>query len=75
MVMGFGVARTTNIFLCLVTAESSNGQEELSYVDLSLNPERYTGYSGHSPQRIWKAIYHENCFRCVNFMCGLEGAP
>ena len=34
----------------------------LSYVDLSLNPERYTGYAGSSAERIWKAIYRENCF-------------
>ncbi|XP_065919242.1 ERO1-like protein beta isoform X3 [Dysidea avara] len=34
----------------------------LSYVDLSLNPERYTGYAGPSADRIWKAIYRENCF-------------
>ena len=32
------------------------------YVDLLLNPEGYTGYSGHSPNRIWSAIYTENCF-------------
>lgn len=37
--------------------------QDLSYVDLLLNPERYTGYSGHSTERIWRAIYHENCFR------------
>ena len=36
---------------------------EMSWVDLTLNPERYTGYSGHSTERIWRAIYHENCFR------------
>ena len=36
---------------------------DVSYVNLVLNPERYTGYSGHSPQRIWNAIYRENCFR------------
>lgn len=48
---------------CEIDAESGNGLEELSYVDLRLNPERYTGYSGHSPQRVWKAIYHENCFK------------
>ena len=34
----------------------------LSYFDLSLNPERYTGYAGPSAERIWKAIYRENCF-------------
>lgn len=37
--------------------------DDASYVDLVINPERYTGYSGHSPHRIWSAIYNENCFR------------
>ncbi|XP_030760596.1 ero1-like protein [Sitophilus oryzae] len=37
--------------------------EEAEYVDLLLNPERYTGYAGLSAQRVWKAIYLENCFR------------
>lgn len=32
------------------------------YVDLSLNPERYTGYSGESAHRVWRSIYLENCF-------------
>ncbi|KAL4714058.1 hypothetical protein ACJJTC_008412 [Scirpophaga incertulas] len=35
----------------------------LTYVDLSLNPERYTGYKGPSAHRIWRSIYQENCFR------------
>ncbi|CAB3408469.1 unnamed protein product [Caenorhabditis bovis] len=35
----------------------------MHYVDLSKNPERYTGYSGKSPQRVWKSIYEENCFK------------
>ncbi|XP_077293985.1 endoplasmic reticulum oxidoreductin-1-like protein [Arctopsyche grandis] len=38
-----------------------NGGEE--YVDLLLNPERYTGYKGASAHRIWRSIYMENCFR------------
>ena len=29
------------------------------YVNLQLNPERWTGYNG---SHIWNAIYHENCF-------------
>lgn len=33
------------------------------YLDLLLNPERYTGYKGESAQRIWLAIYKENCFK------------
>ena len=32
------------------------------YVDLLANPERFTGYVGDSPHRIWEAIYLENCF-------------
>ena len=33
------------------------------YVDLLLNPERYTGFKGQSAHRIWRSIYMENCFR------------
>ena len=40
---------------------------ECIYVDLTLNPERYTGYGGESATRIWNAIYEENCFRHVRF--------
>ena len=29
------------------------------YVNLMLNPERWTGYNG---SHVWNAIYHENCF-------------
>lgn len=42
--------------------ESSHGE----YVDLLLNPERYTGYKGRSAHRIWRSIYKENCFRPEN---------
>lgn len=42
--------------------ESSPGE----YVDLLLNPERYTGYKGPSAHRIWRTIYMENCFRPKN---------
>ncbi|RDX55119.1 endoplasmic oxidoreductin [Lentinus brumalis] len=35
---------------------------EGDYVDLTLNPERFTGYAGDSARRVWKAIYEENCF-------------
>jgi ERO1-like protein alpha len=40
--------------------ENDEGAE---YVDLLLNPERYTGYKGPSANRIWNSIYLENCFR------------
>ncbi|UJR16234.1 hypothetical protein I4U23_003144 [Adineta vaga] len=44
---------------CEVDDETSIDME---YIDLSINLERYTGYTGPSTQRIWSAIYNENCF-------------
>lgn len=38
-------------------------QEKAEYVDLTLNPERFTGYQGRSAHRIWQTIYKENCFK------------
>lgn len=35
---------------------------EGEYFDLAAIPERYTGYSGPSAHRVWRAIYEENCF-------------
>lgn len=32
------------------------------YVDLPNNPERFTGYAGPSANKVWRAIYEENCF-------------
>ncbi|XP_065183717.1 ero1-like protein isoform X2 [Sycon ciliatum] len=45
---------------CHLDEENST---HLEYVDLTINPERYTGYRGESTHRIWNAIYRENCFR------------
>jgi hypothetical protein len=43
---------------------------ELTYVNLLLNPERYTGYAGSSARRIWDAVYSENCPKCESiFLC------
>ncbi|KAF6169134.1 hypothetical protein GIB67_038631 [Kingdonia uniflora] len=36
-------------------------ESEMTYVNLQLNPERFTGYVGPSARRIWDAIYTENC--------------
>ncbi|KAF7251845.1 ERO1-like protein alpha [Varanus komodoensis] len=36
---------------------------EAEYVDLLLNPERYTGYKGPEAWRIWNCVYEENCFK------------
>ena len=43
----------------------SSGCQDCVHVDLTLNPERFTGYSGESSRRIWRTIYEENCFSPV----------
>lgn len=50
---------------------------EGDYVDLTLVPERYTGYSGNSAHRVWNAIYEENCFGLseLNLLTGKSAAP
>ncbi|XP_074648554.1 ERO1-like protein beta isoform X2 [Tubulanus polymorphus] len=47
-------------YFCELDDEKSTDSD---YVDLLRNPERYTGYVGNSPQRIWHSIYEENCFK------------
>ncbi|KAG2497377.1 hypothetical protein HYH03_004535 [Edaphochlamys debaryana] len=40
----------------------NEGPEEYLYVNLLINPERYTGYAGEHAHRIWNAIYNQSCF-------------
>jgi hypothetical protein len=42
--------------------EDVTHEADAEYVDLVTNPEGFTGYSGHLANRIWKAVYEENCF-------------
>ncbi len=50
---------------------------EGDYYDLTLIPERYTGYTGPHAHRIWRAIYEENCFGLVeyNLMAAKSPSP
>lgn len=48
---------------CVIEPEHGNGG---SYVNLALNPERFTGYSGESANKVWSSIYKENCFDVTN---------
>ncbi|KAG1716419.1 hypothetical protein ID866_771, partial [Astraeus odoratus] len=50
---------------------------EGEYFDLATIPERYTGYSGRPANRVWKAIYEENCFGLseINLLTGKSPAP
>ncbi|XP_021904762.1 endoplasmic reticulum oxidoreductin-2-like [Carica papaya] len=43
------------------TYDDETDNDQMTYVNLQLNPERYTGYSGPSARRIWDAVYSENC--------------
>ncbi|PSS28975.1 Endoplasmic reticulum oxidoreductin-1 like [Actinidia chinensis var. chinensis] len=43
------------------TNDDETDNADMTYVNLLLNPERYTGYIGPSARRIWDAIYTENC--------------
>ncbi|KAM8763063.1 ERO1-like protein alpha [Acanthopagrus schlegelii] len=45
---------------CVVDDERSPDSQ---YVDLLLNPERFTGYRGPEAWQIWNSIYEENCFK------------
>ncbi|KAI1712015.1 endoplasmic reticulum oxidoreductin 1 (ERO1) domain-containing protein [Ditylenchus destructor] len=45
---------------CDIDDESS---QEMHYVNLLKNPERYTGYKGDSAVKVWRCIYQENCFK------------
>ena len=45
----------------------------LSYVNLALNPERYTGYAGEHAHRVWAAIYSQPCFQDVPPAGGANG--
>ncbi|GIL71642.1 hypothetical protein Vretifemale_2171 [Volvox reticuliferus] len=39
------------------------GTDDYQYVNLLINPERYTGYAGDHAHRIWNAIYSQSCFQ------------
>ncbi|XP_033841861.1 ERO1-like protein alpha [Periophthalmus magnuspinnatus] len=45
---------------CVLDDEGAPGS---AFVDLLLNPERFTGYKGPEAWRIWTSIYEENCFK------------
>ncbi|XP_057853005.2 endoplasmic reticulum oxidoreductin-1 [Cryptomeria japonica] len=45
------------------THDDERDNSEMTYVNLLLNPERYTGYTGPSAQRIWDTIYKKHCLK------------
>lgn len=45
-----------------MTAEIED-EDTAVVVDLRRNPEQYTGYTGRSAEKVWKAVHEENCFQ------------
>jgi len=46
-----------------ITSSKDGNDGDDSYVDLTKNPERWTGYTAlQNSTEIWRAIYEENCF-------------
>ncbi|PKI85407.1 hypothetical protein MVES_000123 [Malassezia vespertilionis] len=54
-----------NVNFCYL--DDGDSSTEAAYVDLLKNPERFTGYSGVSANRVWRSIYEENCFNSNKF--------
>ncbi|GAB0498819.1 hypothetical protein MMPV_010172 [Pyropia vietnamensis] len=48
---------------------------DMTYVDLRVNVERFTGYAGASAARVWRVIYEENCFRYGRRAAGAGTSP
>ena len=42
-----------------------DGCVDCDFVDLTLNPERHTGYSGEPSRKIWRAVYQSNGIQSV----------
>jgi len=43
--------------------DSNNSGGGARVVDLLKNPEKYTGYTGPSAEKVWSAIHERNCFQ------------
>jgi len=64
-------AHVTDTFGSLVQTDTFFGEDTTAeededtavVVDLRKNPEQYTGYTGRSAEKVWKAVHEENCFQ------------
>uniref|UniRef100_A0A8C5B7K9 ERO1-like protein alpha n=1 Tax=Gadus morhua TaxID=8049 RepID=A0A8C5B7K9_GADMO len=52
-----------DVDVVVVVVVSDVESPDAQYVDLLLNPERFTGYKGPAAWQIWNSIYEENCFK------------
>ena len=61
--LGPNFAEWTDDDDCLwILQDADTPESSVSYINLQLNPESYTGYGGAAAHEVWRAIYDENCF-------------
>ena len=61
--LGPNFAEWTDDDDCLwIVQDADTPESSVSYINLQLNPESYTGYGGQAAHEVWRAIYDENCF-------------
>jgi len=61
--LGPNFAEWTDDDDCLwIVQDADTPESSVSYINLQLNPESYTGYGGPAAHEVWRAIYDENCF-------------
>lgn len=47
-------------------ADESDDNVDYAYINLQTNPEKFTGYKGEHANRVWGAIYQQDCFKDIN---------
>ena len=61
--LGPNFAEWTDDDDCLwIVQDADTPESSISYINLQLNPESFTGYGGEAAHEVWRAIYDENCF-------------
>lgn len=63
-----------SLISCMQRFVAESRCPEGDYIDLTLNPEKFTGYAGPSAHRVWRSIYEENCFG-ISESTLLSGVP
>lgn len=50
------------VYNCDFCNTNESREDDAVLVDLTINPERFSGYGGEEASKIWSSIYQENCF-------------
>ena len=55
------MCRDSSVVLCLPRFQ------DMTYINLLDNPERFTGYVGEHAHRVWATIYNQGCLKSMAF--------